>query len=254
MSDEIVVQDGLSALERIAKDPTVDAGKLTVLYELMARERADRRQQEFNSAMVAIGNEVRTVFKNKANTHTKSKYADLEEIEATVEPVRSAQGISISFSQEECAIPDTVKLVATIRHAGGHVEKSTVLVPVDGSGIKGNTNKTATQALGSTLTYARRYAITLIFNLISSETPADRDGATEPEADAVDWRAEAAREFEIDNLTDAQKDFVFKWAGCTGFQDMTQAQARTIAEARRAKRASKRADAAAAAGKGGEHG
>ena len=99
---------------------------------------------------------------NKENPYFKSKYADLAGIRDTVTPALSANGLSISQFTE---IGDGILIVCTrLIHASGQWIESQYPIIND-------TNKP--QAMGSAMTYARRYSLSAICG-ISSE--ADDDG------------------------------------------------------------------------------
>ena len=57
----------------------------------------------------------------------------------------------------------TVKLMRN-----GVERTASVDVPMDGAGMRGGANMSAPQAYGSTITYGRKLALTLMFNLTVS--------------------------------------------------------------------------------------
>lgn len=66
-----------------------------------------------------------------------------------------------------------------MHHVGGHCKRYEGDFPLYKAGAKGNDNKTAIQATGSTFSYARRYLTYLIFNLTVADEDTDGNG-TEP--------------------------------------------------------------------------
>lgn len=147
--------------------------ELGKLLDLQERWEANRAKQEYFKAMNECQAELPRVVKDRENTHTRSSYATLEAVNIAVMPVFTQHGFAISFNEEESPVSDAIKLTATVRHSGGHSEQFSAVVPLDGSGIKGNTNKTATQSKGSTLTYARRYLMLMIGNIAVCDEDTD---------------------------------------------------------------------------------
>lgn len=194
MAAELATQEhALTALERIARDPATDAGKLVALYDLMERERAFRARQEFQQAIASVQARNLNVRKNKENKFARTTYADLEQVVGVLSPILQEAGLTISFSQAETAPAGLVRLQARVAHTGGHVENFySPDFPPDDAGAKGNANKTPIQALGSTVSYVRRYLLCMLFNVTTTD---DTDGATPGAAEpAVGYTAEQEAE------------------------------------------------------------
>ncbi len=66
-----------------------------------------------------------------------------------------------------------------LSHIDGFTRRYAHDVPIDGVGMKGSMNKTATHAYGSTLAYGERYALVGAFNI---PTSSDDDGNREVSA------------------------------------------------------------------------
>lgn len=162
----------LSVIERAALNPNVDIDKLERLYAM--RERALDREAEmaFNDAMRNAQSEIKGVVRKLENKQTNSKYADIAAVNNAVMPVATSHGFSISFGTADCPIERHMRITAMVSHSGGHSRNYQADIPADGEGLKGNANKTATHAFGSTMTYGRRYLLLLIFNI----STADDDG------------------------------------------------------------------------------
>jgi hypothetical protein len=150
------------------------ADELTKLFDLQERWERNQAVQAFNIALNECQADLPRVVKDRENTHTRSRYATLEAVNTAVMPVFAKHGFSISFNEDECSVADSIKLSATVRHSGGHSETFSTVVPLDGVGIKGNANKTATQSKGSTIAYGRRYLMLMIGNINVAEE--DDDG------------------------------------------------------------------------------
>jgi len=163
----------ISAILSAAKDSSIDINKLERLMSLRTELEADQRRIEFNAAMTAAQAEIEPVVRKKANEQTRSKYATLEAIHQMVVPVVTKHGFSMTFGTEDSKIEGHYRIVCQLSHRSGHSERYTADIPIDRAGLKGNDNKTATHAFGSTMSYGRRYLTLLIFNVATMD---DNDG------------------------------------------------------------------------------
>jgi hypothetical protein len=87
-------------------------------------------------------------------------YALWEDINDAIRPILMRFGFALSFrvSQEG---PD-VNVTAVLMHKRGHVETATLRLPPDPSG-----DKNSVQAVGSAVSYGKRYAASALLNLTS---------------------------------------------------------------------------------------
>ena len=85
-------------------------------------------------------------------------YALWEDINERIRPVLVEHGFSLRFRvrQDQGAVIVTAALV----HVAGHREETELLLPVDGTG-----GKTAVQAVGSAVSYGKRYTASLLLNI-----------------------------------------------------------------------------------------
>lgn len=110
------------------------------------------------------------------------KYADLETILAIVRPVLAKHGLAITVNVEACEVklpeaqgrpPSTLGMAATVRllHMSGQwIESRPLAVPVDPEAL----GRQYAQAVGSSATYATRYAIEAALAIRATE---DTDGS-----------------------------------------------------------------------------
>lgn len=166
----------ISMIERMASDPTVDIARLEKILELRERVEAKNAERDFNAAMASAQAEMPQVVRNADNEQTKSKYATLEKINAAMSPIISKHGFSMSFGTADSPHAGHYRIVCTTSHVGGHSREDHADVPIDLGGIKGNQNKTATHAFGSTMSYGRRYLTMMIFNVTTKKEDDDGNG------------------------------------------------------------------------------
>lgn len=170
----------VSMIERVAMDPNVPIERLERMMDLKDRHDTNQREEEhreakraYNSAMAKAQAHMPTVAKSKQNTHTRSTYADLSDIEEQAMPIAYSHGFSVSFNPGGKDDKDNLLVNWSVMHENGHTEEGQAAFPLDAAGSQGKTNKTGIQAMGSTMTYARRYLICNLFNIATDD---DNDG------------------------------------------------------------------------------
>jgi hypothetical protein len=94
------------------------------------------------------------------------KYADLSQVLGIIRPLLSKNGLS--FTQHVSNADDKIIIETMLMHSSGQWMSSEIAMPpVQGKSMN------AAQAVGSIITYGRRYALTAIFGI----TQTDDDGA-----------------------------------------------------------------------------
>lgn len=193
----------VTMFERLARDPNVDVEKIERLIAMQERMVANRAKSAFDEAFASMQG-VMPVVIEKGRTD-KTKYARLEDIQKTVRPTLQQFGFAISFQTEW---PETggVKVIGILTHKDGHQRTSEFMSVADKTGSKNDI-----QALGSAVSYGRRYTTLDLLNITTSEADDDGRRSAEklPEPPAglddwlTDWQATADQGFEI--LNDAWK-------------------------------------------------
>jgi hypothetical protein len=145
---------------------------LRIQREVM-REQA---QREFNQAMADVQTEMGQVLKDATNTHTGSAYARLESIDREIRPVYTRHGFSVRFGSEPSPHEGWIRITCTVSHRGGYSETNHLDAPPDSAGSQGRSNKTPVQAVGSSVSYLRRYLTVMVFNIVLAGLDDDDDG------------------------------------------------------------------------------
>lgn len=171
----------ISMLERAARDPSVDIVKMERLFEMAERVRTREAEAAFNAAMSAAQAELVPVAKNAKNKQTGSDYANLAAIAALAMPVIYKHGFGAICSEFESKKPDHIGVACEVTHSGGHSKRYEFNIPTDGTGMKGNPNKTATHAYGSTLSYGERYAKCKVFGIATKDDDGNAAGGIQRE-------------------------------------------------------------------------
>jgi hypothetical protein len=145
----------------VTSDNVVALEKLCELYERMQARDAER---QFNEAFVELMKEIPKIRATKAvpNNDGTARYyfAPLEEIDAQLRPMALKHGFTYSFSEGQSQ-PNEVTKVCTVCHSAGHKRSNGFSVTKSAP-----PKATATQADGSTHSYAKRGALCDAFGII----------------------------------------------------------------------------------------
>lgn len=162
----------IEVIARAARDPSVDIDKMERLIAMQERVEARNAEVAFSSAFTAMQPELPTITHNGQIVHKGqviSAFSDWPNINKAIAPILAKHGFGLSFKPAKAERGGTA-IKAVLRHALGHYDEAELELPTDTSGAKN-----AVQGVGSSLTYAKRYAGVLILNLtIEGE---DDDGA-----------------------------------------------------------------------------
>lgn len=158
---------------------------------------------ELAAALAACQGELPPVHKGTENTFFKSRYADLSDVVKVCAPVASRHGLAIS--QWPDSSTDRFMLITLLTHSSGQW--------IEGE-MELHLAKLDSQAQGSAITYARRYAYCAALGVVSDaddDGNANRAPHVEPEAlVAGDMRATLKRQ--IAGLSDEAKGRIkIKW-------------------------------------------
>jgi hypothetical protein len=120
------------------------------------------------TALAKAQSEMKNATLNKTNPHFRSKYADLAGIRDAITPALTKHGIAVTQLIE---IYGEMTVVATkLIHTSGQMIESRFPIMAD---------PTKPQAIGSAITYARRYSLSAICGIAADE---DDDGNAAQEA------------------------------------------------------------------------
>ena len=119
---------------------------------------------ELAKALAAAQAKIKNASLNKTNPHFKSKYADLAAIRDAVMPALAEQSIAVTQTTEVHGDGAQFMLCTRLTHSSGQWIESQYPLPLA-------TDRP--QAMGSALTYARRYCLSAIVGIASEE---DDDG------------------------------------------------------------------------------
>lgn len=220
-------KDGVEVIER--------------LHAIHKEERAFNARGEFAVAMAALKSELPPITKtvpgmhgaSRVGTRTKGCYAPIDTICEVLDPLCAKHGFSYRFDRsfengKEWAL-------VHVTHKGGHTE-TTRYPAMDDEPGKG---KTPLHARGSGDTYARRYALTAAFAIVTADPDDDGKAASmEASKDPVKEADARALDLILDEcpaaLRDGERAALLRFGGCKSVAEFPaakfrQAMARLVA-------------------------
>lgn len=169
MSQEIAVANESTALismiERVAMSPDADIEKLSKMLDMQERVLDRNAKQAFTADLAAMQIELPRVVE-KGEGHNKAKYALLEDINDAIRPTLHKYGFAVTFRVKHEA--NVMWITTVLSHKEGHSEETSIPLALDTSG-----SKNAVQAVGSTISYGKRYGLCLMLNISTGD---DTDG------------------------------------------------------------------------------
>lgn len=167
----------LQVIQSVVENPNMNPEVIHRLIDAQERVLNKNAEMAFHAAMARLQPRLPRIEKKGKIDFTSKKtgeqqvtpYARYEDIDQAIRPLLSEEGFSLSFNTEWGN--DGVMASGTLAHREGHHQQASIRLPLDTSGSKNNI-----QAMGSTISYARRYLTKMLLNIV--EVGEDDDGAT----------------------------------------------------------------------------
>lgn len=178
----------LAVISRAATDPNVDIDKMERLLAMQERITAGQSLAAYNSDMAAMQSRMPTISKDAkiiVKGELRSTYASFENIVDTIRPLLEEYGFSVTFKTS--FVNGVLHVLGRISHRGGHSEETTIALPFDNTG-----SKNEVQAIGSSVSYGKRYALCMLLN-ITTRGEDDDGAAAAPKVDDKDLYAQFRR-------------------------------------------------------------
>jgi len=163
----------LSAIERLASNPSVDVEKIKQMVEIQEHLLDRTAEQAFNAAMMRAQSKIELVVAKEYNEQTQSKYANLKAVLIQSKPVYTAEGFSLMFYEGETEKEGHKRVCVDIMHEQGCTKKRHGDFAIQTTGIAGKAMMTQIHGEGSAFSYGRRYLTCMIFNIPTGD---DDDG------------------------------------------------------------------------------
>lgn len=169
---QVVAADAVALMEvisRAAGDPNTDVNKLERLMGMYERITAARAKAAFDAALSSMQPKLPSVdrrgsitIRDKSETKKiiqSTPYALFEDINEAIKPVMAEHGFAISFRTGSSA-EGKILVTAILSHKDGHREETTLTLTHDSTG-----SKNAVQAIGSSVSYGKRYTMCALLNI-----------------------------------------------------------------------------------------
>ncbi len=171
----------MAVISRAASDPAVDIDKLERLLSMQERLQASQALAAYNADMASLQAHMPSITKDAkiivAGT-VRATYASFENIVSTIRPMLDDYGFSVTF--KTTFEGELLCVLGRISHRAGHSEETVIKLPFDTSGSKNDV-----QAIGSSVSYGKRYALCMLLNIATGGE--DDDGAAAaPKVDEKD--------------------------------------------------------------------
>ena len=167
----------LSMIDKLMARPDVPVEKLEQLFALHQKVQADAARKVFLIAFAGLQKDLPTAARG-GKGHNSKAYARYEDVAAAVRDPFSRHGFSHWFAIDQTG--NHVKIITCLGHEGGHVETTSISLPVDTSG-----NKNPVQAVGSTVSYGKRYGLLTITGIATDDDDDGHKGGDNSEAGAT---------------------------------------------------------------------
>lgn len=165
----------MEVINRAATDPNVDVEKMERLLDMYERISERQAKADFHAALAQMQPELPVITEKGEIKHGKqliSKYALFEDIQKAIRPVLTEHGFALSFRLGR--LEDKVAVTAILSHTAGHSEQTTIELDRDQSG-----SKNLVQAVGSSVSYGKRYATEAILNIVTEGQDDDGEKASD---------------------------------------------------------------------------
>lgn len=196
MSELTTTQEELTTtpnkLLELAINANADIDKLERLMALQERWEAKNAERSFNIAMAEFQKRKPNLVKTKDVEYNNKKaysFLPLDKIQEKIDPILSDCGLTYSWKQ--CKKEGNIVITCVVKHIDGHFEETELDSGSDGSG-----GKNTIQAIGSAVSYLKRYTLKNAFGL----SEGDDDGKES------DWTKEELRQMQKDRLVDLYAD------------------------------------------------
>lgn len=166
-------------LLRLAVERGASVDTLERLMAVRRELRAEEAKGAFDAAMAAFQAECPIIIKSrgvleKNSDQVRYRFAPLDVIVTKVRPLLQKHGFAYQLDAEVKGAEVTA--TCRVTHVGGHSESSKFAVPIDPKAYMSDQQKFA-----SALTFAKRYAFTNVFGIMTGDQ--DNDGRTDQMGD-----------------------------------------------------------------------
>jgi hypothetical protein len=153
----------ISFVAQAVSNPDIGPEKLEILLRTQREIVADEAQTEFTVALNAVADEMPRVKKNGTiamGNKGSIPFATYEDMDTALRPLMTKYGFTISFTVEH-RDGGGGNIVGHLEHTNRHFRTASMPLPLDSG-----PGRNPLQAMGSTLSYGKRYVVEMLFNII----------------------------------------------------------------------------------------
>lgn len=194
----------MQMIERVVQNPEADIDKLEKMLDMQERVINRTAMEAFNAGMAAMQSELPSI-EEKTEGHNY-KYAKFEHINEAVKPTMHKYGFAVSFRVK--SETNAIEVTGVLMHKQGHREETTLTLPADTSG-----SKNAVQAVGSAVSYGKRYVLCSLLNISTHGEDDDAMQLTETVSDEQEANIKALIEETKTNTGDFLRHFKIQSVG-----------------------------------------
>lgn len=178
----------ISIIERAARDPSVDIDKLQRLMDMQERIMMRNAKMAYATSLAAMQPKL-PVVNRKGRIEVRKKtasgerdgeiqqstaYALWEDINEAIRPSLAEHGFALSFRVGQSQ-DGKITVTGILSHREGHSEETTITLQHDSTG-----SKNAVQAVGSSVSYGKRYTAGALLNFTSRGEDDDGKAGGDP--------------------------------------------------------------------------
>lgn len=162
----------LNFIEMAVTNPAIDVEKMKALLAMQREVISDEAKIIFNEALARVSADMPRVKKNGRVDLGTGKggydFTTWPDMDTAIRPLMQREGFTLSFDMQAKEGGGAV-VSGTLLHIKGHSRTVTVPLSLDSGAGRNNL-----QAMGSTLSYGKRYCAEMLFNIVREGT--DDDG------------------------------------------------------------------------------
>lgn len=172
----------IGMIGKLASDPDSDIDKMERLMAMRDKMLEKEQLAIFNTALSVMQDEIPAIAE-RGKGHGTIRYAKWEDVNSVIKPIMAKHGFALRFQVDT---EKGVSVTATLSHKCGHEINTSMNSAADGSG-----SKNAIQAIGSAVSYLKRYTASALLNITShgedddAYATSEADFDTSPFTDAI---------------------------------------------------------------------
>ena len=158
---------GIAPMVQMVADGKLTIDQLDHLMALQERHEAAEAKRQYNTAMAHFRAEVPPALRDGKGQN--NKYATFGSVMSAINAPLGNNGFNVEFDHDQDIDKNTLKVICTITHSGGHSTSTSLTVRVQKLG-----SANEVQSLGGNVSYLKRYCVSSLTGLATE----DDDGAS----------------------------------------------------------------------------